>query len=107
MPKKSNWYIEPIAEGVSSGCVNCGNKPLSIKMNRPLAVGFGNVGVTYNGKHVWSGDDISVTIMRFENMARKKPGDWRVQFDAPMWSGTYQRHGRNQWNLIEKGLGFA
>lgn len=43
-----------------------------------------------------------------EALASKDPNhDWRISFDAPLYSATYQRHAERHWVLVEKGDGFA
>lgn len=98
--------LKPIHARVQP-CLNCPPKPLTLKMNAMCAVGFGMVRVTRNGRKVWMGDDLRVRVMRFEWMARKTPGDWRIEFIAPLYNSLYQRQGRNRWVMVRKGLGFA
>lgn len=113
MGKVKNWKKKPIEDGVSSGCLCCGVKGSKLSMDRPLAVGFGGVMITRNGETIWSGDDMEMTVQHAEDMAvhdarsDDKNPDWRITFDAPLWSGTWQRHDKESWMLIEKGLGFA
>lgn len=101
------------------GCLKCGPEVQKLSMKRELAVGFGCVTVTRDGKTIWAGDWLKqfhpihkdlkrcYTIMRFENAARKSPGDWRVKFGAPLNSSTFQRQGKNLWVLVAQGGGFA
>ena len=76
-----------------------------------LAVGFGMVTVTRNGRLVWCGDDEETTLQRFEDRAAvesgKGRGRWVVAFDAPLSSATYTRQRNGEWLLTEKGMGFA
>lgn len=77
-------------------------------MHAPLAVGFGFVSILKDDEVIWSGDDLSRRAVRAENMARKDPDhDWRIQFYGPLSEAVYQRHERNEWYLVERGLGFA
>lgn len=93
-----------------SGCLNCRSKPLRVKMNVRLHAGFGVTALVRDGDWVESHYDYEAcpTFMHFENVARKDPGhDWRVRVDGPLSDVTYQRHGRNEWVAVEKGMGFA
>lgn len=104
--------LEAIEGGIKP-CLNCGVIHRRLKMTARIAVGFGYAGVTKDGKEVWSephnydwGD--LPTLMTFENMARKEPdADWRAIIDGPLSMREYQRHGRNEWVLVRKGMGFA
>lgn len=75
--------------------------------------GFGGWMILKGGKTHYMGDsrlDFNQypTLMRFENEARKEPDiEWIAQVDLPLRNATYQRHGKNTWVLIEKGMGFA
>jgi hypothetical protein len=98
---------EPI-KGGTKGCLNCGRVEDCLPMDGMLAVGFGSVTVTNSKRVVWSGDDPNKTVKEIEAMAQKEPDDnWRIRFDSPLWSGVYQRHGKEKWCLIEQGMGFA
>lgn len=81
--------------------------PTWLSMESRCAVGFGVVTVTRDGVPVWSGDDDSVPVRRFEEMARKTPGTWRIKFYAPLSDATYERRADNRWELVERGQGFA
>jgi hypothetical protein len=105
-----SWKKEKPVEnpGLRSGCLSCGPQPITLPLNACMAVGFGGVTVRREKEIVWSGDDENRTVMRYENMARKDPDhDWRIEFFGPLSNTTYQRHEKNKWVLIEKGLGFA
>jgi hypothetical protein len=83
-------------------------------MNRRVAVGFGYAAVTKDREEVWheprewtSWEDLP-TVQTFENMARRDPDhDWRAIMDGPLHGETYQRHGPNEWVLVESNQGFA
>lgn len=81
-----------------------------LKMNKRI-YGWGMYGVKCNGKLVWMQSneewDQCWTVQRAENLARKRRGDWRIVFVGPLSHHEYQRHGRNRWMLVVKGLGFA
>ena len=103
--------LKPISGG-NNPCLNCPPIVMRLKMNRKIGVGFGIAGVTCNGKEIWSEGpeqdwpDLP-TVMKFENAARKKRGDWRIVMHGPLHGETYQRQGRNNWVLVEKNKGFA
>jgi hypothetical protein len=88
-------------------CLNCGPWPDDLPHTAVLAVGFGMVTVTRDGEHIWSGDDETVTLERFERKARRDANhDWRVEFMGPLNEREYQRQ-RGHWRLVRTGLGFA
>jgi hypothetical protein len=94
------------------GCLNCGGKPLTLKMNHVLQVGFGTVSLECDGKYVELGDPLNESkpwsVQKAENLARKSPSrDWRIVVWGPLSGFTYQRQGKNLWVLVEKNLGFA
>lgn len=108
------WKVEPLDGGVSSGCLNCGGREAVHPLDGMLGVGFGNCDVTRDGRPVWweeansDSDEPMPTLQRFEDMAAADPDhDWRVSYVAPLWSGSWQRHGVGEWNLIDRGMGFA
>lgn len=79
-----------------------------LPMNAVCCTGFGYVDVTKDGDRIWSGDDDHVLVRRFEKRAMADPDhDWRIHFEGPLSSATYQRTGPAEWVLIETGLGFA
>lgn len=73
----------------------------------PLAVGFGSVTVTCNGKTIWSGDDERVNLYQFEKVAREVLGKWEVYFHGPLQGRRYLRTARNTWELTDTDEGFA
>lgn len=105
----STWEkLPPLTEPVHSGCLNCGSKPITLPLSKQLSVGFGQVRVSRDGETVWSGDDSSVWLRRFEKRAAADPDhDWRVYFLAPLWEGEWQRQGEGQWVAVSRGIGFA
>jgi hypothetical protein len=89
------------------GCRHCGALHNTLPRNAVLAVGFGTVTVSRDDETVWSGDDPSVTMFRFERQAKADPDhDWRVSFYAPLYDAEYQRQD-GEWVLVAKGQGFA
>ena len=109
--------LPPYKGTAHQGCLNCPRPTKTLKMNRRIAVGFGFAGVIKDNEIIWSeplGYDITTeynnlpTLMTFENMARKDPDhDWRVIMDGPLHGETYQRHGINEWVMVESNRGFA
>lgn len=98
--------LAPI-EGKLGGCLNCGPRPSDCPPDTMLAVGFGFVAVTRNGKLIWGGDDERRTLREFHDRAVVDyRADWRVSFDAPLSSTVYQLQ-KGRWVLVEQGLGFA
>lgn len=102
--------LPPLEHAPHSGCLNCGPKPLRVKLNARLHAGFGVTTLLRDGVGIESYFDYEKcpTFRRFENIARKDPDrDWRVRVDGPLSDVTYQRHGHNEWIAVERGLGFA
>lgn len=105
------WLVEPLEGGVSNGCLNCPSRPNMLPLDAMLGVGFGQCMVVKDHDVVWS-ENVDTedypTLAEFEAMAVADPDhDWRAIFDAPMWSGTWQRQDEGTWLLIERGEGFA
>ena len=43
-----------------------------------------------------------------EAMAAADPDhDWQIALEGPLSGRTYQRHGPNEWALVEQNQGFA
>lgn len=99
--------------GTSHTCLNCAVDDSTLPIKTKVIAGFGDAKILRNGRTVYSAPmDIewekAKTLITFENMARKSPkDDWRFELNLPLRSAIYQRHGKNKWCLIEKGLGFA
>lgn len=110
----SKWKKEKPYEGkIHQGCLICAPVIRKAKMYIRVAVGFGDASITKDGEIIFQEtsqmewQDIP-TLMKFENMARKDPDhDWRLILYAPLRGSVYQRHGRNEWVLIESNEGFA
>lgn len=81
--------------------------PERLRMDRPLAVGFGMVTVYLDGVAMWDGDDETVTVAMAEEWATNNPGHWRIRFLAALSDATYQRFGPEDWQLVDRGEGFA
>lgn len=107
------WKKLPTIEGGVHGCLNCGYTHSKLSMHHKIIAGFGDAIITKNDKYVYQEPpnmewEDAPTLMRFENRARKEPDcDWRFSLNLPLRSAIYQRHGKNEWVLIETGMGFA
>ncbi len=110
---KDKWKKLPGIRGGRHGCLNCGYTYTKLSMRGKIIAGFGGAIITKNSLTIYNEPpeiewETAPTLMKFENMARKDPDcDWRFSLDLPLRSATYQRHGKNEWVLIEKGMGFA
>lgn len=102
-------------EDILQPCACCSNNKNKLNMRSELSVGFGDVVVTIDGVTVWNQGSISFsdedniwTVYDAEFRARQSNAkDARIEFIGPLWGGTYQRHGENNWVLIEQNMGFA
>lgn len=106
------WLVPPLEGGTTNGCLNCPTRPNMLPLDTLLGVGFGQCFVSKDDETVYFEDpndeDGPPELATFEAMATFAPDhDWRVTFDAPLWSGTWQRQGDGEWLLIERGEGFA
>jgi len=108
--------LKPIKEPQFKGCLICGTVNPRLRMSTQLEVGFGDVCIYKDGMQVFSSYDhrnektgwCEETANVAEDMACKdEDHDWRIKFDAPLYSAVYQRQGKNNWLLVEKGDGFA
>ena len=101
------------------GCLNCGcgemkrsKKEITASLKTRIYNGFGGWSIYKGGELIYQGDSNAEwesfpTLMKFELMARKSPGDWRANCFLPLREAYYQRQGRNRWVLIKTGIGFA
>ena len=109
----ATWTKEPAIEGKHGGCLNCGVRPSFFPADGVIAVGFGFAGLLRDGDVIWSepndaDEDGLMTGAKAEEMAAADPDhDWRISLEGPLSGRTYQRHGANEWALIEQNLGFA
>ena len=107
----STWKKEPAIEGKHGGCLNCGVRPSFFPADGVIFFGFGYAALEKNGEPVYFEADDSEDMMtgsQAEEIAAQDPdNDWRIVLHAPLSSRTYQRHGPNEWALIEQGMGFA
>lgn len=110
--EKTGWTKLPAVEG-SVACFTCGAGARSdLEMGRMIAVGFGAAGYSKDGLDIWTeggaDDEEPPTVAQVEAMALADPDhDWRIYFEAPLYSAEYQRQAEGVWVLIRKGEGFA
>ena len=114
MSETTTWTKLPAIEGKYGGCLNCGPRPSYFPAGGQIAVGFGYAALHRDGEPVYTEpsdpkDDAEyMTGAQAEAMAAADPDhDWRIVLEAPLSSRTYQRHGPDQWALVEQGMGFA
>lgn len=103
-------------EDVAQPCLNCSNNKATLGMRRELVVGFGCCSVVldsntvYYEPHYEDEDYQSKVWVTYDAEFRARQSnavDARIIFDGPLWGGTYQRQGENNWVLIEQNEGFA
>jgi len=108
---KPAWWLPKWTGTLYIGCLVCSTATDSITMRRRVA--HDSDTITRDGVMVYVGDIDDKcaecpTLMRFENMARKDPDhDWRYEHYTDMHGEIFQRHGRNEWVLIESNQGWA
>ena len=78
-----------------------------LSLETRLCVGFGYVTVRCDEKVVWRGDNDRKKLRSVERQARRESGRWTVEFYAPLSGATYERRGRDTWELISTNEGFA
>lgn len=108
----TTWKKEPAIEGKHGGCLNCGPRPSYFPADARIAVGFGGAALMRDGVAVWEEQDGEwedcMSGAQAEAMAAQDPDhDWRIELFGPLSGRTYQRHGANEWALIEQNAGFA
>jgi hypothetical protein len=80
--------------------------------NREIAVGFGSAYVTCDGETVWSESPEQEhnlwTFASAEQLAQLFPdSDWRIHLIAPLYEEHWKRIGFKNWELYDRGEGFA
>ncbi len=86
-----------------------------LPMEEEIKVGFGRAYLAKNNEFIYihdemtaSGNCLCMTVARAEELAEADPkNDWRIHLIAPLSDCHYQRQGRQNWVLYEKGAGFA
>ena len=108
--------VQPWTGEKHIGCLCCATAKHDVAaLDMQIAVGFGDAHVECDGKIIWSEtrecfDDESKiwTVKRAERKAANDPEhDWRIVMYSPLHGEIYQRHGPEQWVLIESNMGFA
>lgn len=116
MTEATTWAKLPAIEGKHDGCLNCGPRPSYFPAEGQIAVGFGYAALHRDGEPVYTeptvdedtADGAYMTGAQAEAMAAADPDhDWRIVLEGPLSGRTYQRHGPNEWALVEQNLGFA
>lgn len=98
---------------VRGGCMQCPGTHDLLPLDEVLYMGFGGYTVTKDGNLYYEGDPNGAwegfkTLAEIEVEAAKEPdADWRVVLNNPMRGGTWQRHGAEEWVLVESNMGFA
>ena len=114
MTEATTWAKLPAIEGKHGGCLNCGPRPSYFPADGIIAVGFGYAALYRDGEPVYTepneaeNDDAYMTGAQAEAMAAADPDhDWRIVLVSQLSGRTYQRHGPNEWALVEQNMGFA
>lgn len=121
------WEKLPALPGRINPCLCCPPIPGKACLEKLVAVGFGSAMATRDDECVADGEsgllfvhgnskkcrepkrlERFITFADIEKLAVKDPDhDWRIQLHGPMHGETYQRHGPEEWMLVEKNDGFA
>jgi len=113
---KPTWWVEPINKNeIYHGCLNCGGTEQTLGLGTRLYNEFGGWYITKDGElffkeEMHKTDNLGTIkqLKEIEAEALKDPNhDWRAVFNLPLRGGTYQRHDKNKWVLIESNQGFA
>lgn len=114
MDSATTWTKLPSIEGEYGGCLNCGRRPSYFPPESVIAVGFGYAALHCDGEPFYTepndppDDDAYMTGAQAEKLAAADPDhDWQIVMHGPMSGRTYQRHGPNEWALVEQNMGFA
>lgn len=100
-------------EKVRGGCMQCPGSHTLLEMDTVLYQGFGGYHVEKDGEeYYFPNSDLEweeyKTLSQIEEEAVLEPdADWRVILNNPLRGGTWQRHGVDEWVLIESNIGFA
>jgi len=106
-----SWWLPEWAGPLYIGCHICSTATRHPGMHRRVA---GNSEwVTRDGELVFGGVDDRAerehpTLLTFERLARLNPdADWRYIRYSGLHGEVFQRHGRNDWVLVESNQGYA
>lgn len=107
-----NRREKPVNEkDIHVGCFNCSSARSKADLDMFVAIGFGSAFVTCDGNEVYSEPrdmEQAKTLRHFEAMAKEDPDhDWRCHIHGPLYDAVWQRHGDDEWIMIETGKGFA
>lgn len=112
----STWEKLPAIEGKIGGCLNCGVRPSTFPADGIIAVGFGYAALHCDGQPIWTEPNVDdeadegdyMTGAQAEEKAAADPDhDWRIILQGPLSGREYQRHGPNEWALVQQDQGFA
>lgn len=107
------WKKEKAIKCGHGGCLHCGYQYDIAPKEMLIAVGFGEATVTKNGEEIYNemlimNEEELWTLEDAEKEALKdEDNDWRIHLVAPLSERHYQRQGKDNWVLYEKGQGFA
>jgi hypothetical protein len=115
METETTWWTKlPAIEGQYGGCLNCGPRPSFFPADGVIAVGFGYAALHKDGEQIYEepidveSEDAYMTGAQAEALAAADPDhDWQIVLHGGMSGRTYQRHGANEWALVEQNMGFA
>lgn len=107
------WEKLPAVPGRGNPCVCCPPIGARLHPEAVLAVGFGTAEIECDGEIIVDGEAAmragkEITCADAEVLAARDPEhDWRIVLLGPLHGETYQRHGADQWMLVETNMGFA
>jgi len=111
--KKPKWWKAPI-ESVGVACLCCGGTSEILEMETTLYWGVaGGWNILKNGQQFFCEDgdkewDEFKQMKHIEEMiGEDNENEYVANFDSPLRDAKYQRHAKDNWVLIEKGMGFA
>lgn len=116
MSKRGAVKLLPVIQPKPNPCLHCPDPPKEMRLERVIAVGFGEAHLECDGRIIWSEmeaerknpDDDLMTFADAEKLAERQPKhDWRIVLHGPLHGETYQRQGPGKWLCIEQNEGFA
>lgn len=110
--KKPKWW-KPAIENKGMACLCCDTTTDILPLTTKLYTGFGGWCILKNGELFFE-DDRDVEFEDFKDLQHVEEligddneNEYVARFDSPLRDTQHQRHAKNTWVLIEKGLGFA
>ncbi len=107
-----SWYRPGM--NVKNGhrsCLCCPGPTETLSLDTAIYFGFGGWTIRKDGILFFQGTDDydeAPTLLKFEELAREEPlSEWVAELYSPLRGATYQRHGYDNWVLIETNEGFA